>query len=481
MPLTRRSRTGRGRGSAGSPTVEEEWVAFFIRDFMEEAHKARGLKAKWSSLDAAEGFLEAHPGLWNHPQYADLISSVYAFQREFPSIGRAAFLAETKPYQRKYPLRPEAQEFIKPVMEDLKLVERLQNAETPSESGSVDIAEVDRHRESADVDLKCEMEPRREDVPPQNVFNQEEVLDEQQLLNQERNFIVVQVGADCSQIKEEQEDICISQEGEKFGLKQETHTFDEDFPEQHVSENKFSPDQQLWNQEENSGFKQEESEPPHVKEEQEELCISQVGEQLVVKLEADTFMGTLISEEKQQSEAEPNSEQLLSHNSAGTEIQNEEGSWHVDSGSTKEEEEEDPKPKKRRLKIGSHHEEVPQLHNCKEEEVLTVHQLCNQERNSGLDQEEKDAAQVKEEEEELSSSQEEEDFGLKQETDTFMRSSVPENYFQQYGVHVCIGFNTVNPALRHIPAMLMSTNNIMTLTVILFKVVSVTADLTPEA
>ncbi|KAM9364066.1 uncharacterized protein KZ484_010351 isoform 2-T2 [Pholidichthys leucotaenia] len=110
-------------------------------------------------------------------------------------------------------------------------------------------------------------------------------------------------------------------------------------------------EQQLWNQERNSVLDQEEPEAPQVKEEQEELCISQEGEQLVVKLEADPFMGTLVCEEKQQSEAEPNSEQLLSHNSIGTEIQDEEGSQHVDSRFTKEEEE--PKPKKRRLKTGS--------------------------------------------------------------------------------------------------------------------------------
>ncbi|KAM9343938.1 uncharacterized protein KZ484_016323 [Pholidichthys leucotaenia] len=66
------------------------------------------------------------------------------------------------------------------------------------------------------------------DVPQQNDFNQKEVLDEQQLLTQERNFTDVQVGADCSQIKEEQEDVCISQEGEQFGLKQETPTSDEE-------------------------------------------------------------------------------------------------------------------------------------------------------------------------------------------------------------------------------------------------------------
>ncbi|KAM9365663.1 uncharacterized protein KZ484_011768 [Pholidichthys leucotaenia] len=200
-------------------------------------------------------------------------------------------------------------------------------------------------------------------------------------------------------------------------------------------------EQQLWNQERNSVMDQEEPEASQVKEEQEELCISQEGEQLAVKLEADTFMVTLVSEEKQQSEAERNSEQLLSHNSAGTEIQDEEGSWHVNSGSTEEEEE--PKPKKRRLKTGSHSNsdddslrsetfcenetDALQLHDCKEEEVLTVQQLCNQERTSSLDQEEQDAAQVKEEEEELCSSQEEEDFGLKQETDTFMVTPTDED------------------------------------------------------
>ncbi|KAM9425647.1 uncharacterized protein KZ484_011649 [Pholidichthys leucotaenia] len=178
---------------------------------------------------------------------------------------------------------------------------------------------------------------------------------------------------------------------------------------------------------------QQEPKPPWVNEEEEELFISLEGEQPVVKLEAETFMVTPISEENKQSEAEPNSEQVLSHNCTATEIQDEEGNRHVDSKSVTEEE---PKPKKRRLKTRSHstsdddsltsktlcenETEAPQLHNCKEEEVLTVQQLWNQESNSHLCQEEQDAAQVKEEEEELSTSQEEDDFGLKQEADTFM-------------------------------------------------------------
>ncbi|KAM9364855.1 uncharacterized protein KZ484_011040 [Pholidichthys leucotaenia] len=278
-----------------------------------------------------------------------------------------------------------------------------------------------------------------EDGPQLCDCKEEEVLTVQQLCNQERNSSLDQVEQDLTQVKEEEEHFTNGEE-KYFGLKQETDTFmvtptDEDndnnetkpnseqllshnspdtesqdqgadFPEQHVYENKFSSDQQLWNQEENSGLEQEEPEPPQVKEEQEDLCISQEGEQLVVKLETDTFTVTLISEENQQSEAEPNSGQLLSHN----------------SGSMKEE----LKSRKRRLKTGSHHEDGPQLHDCKEEEVLTVQQLCNQKRNSSLDQVEQDPTQVKEEEE-LCTSEEEKYFELKQETDTFMVTPTDED------------------------------------------------------
>ncbi|KAM9425657.1 uncharacterized protein KZ484_011743 [Pholidichthys leucotaenia] len=184
---------------------------------------------------------------------------------------------------------------------------------------------------------------------------------------------------------------------------------------------------------------QQEPEPPQVKEEEEELFISQEGEQLVVKLEADAFIVTPISEENEQSEAEPNSEQVLSHNSAATEIKDE-GNQHVDSESIVEEQ---PKPKKRRRKTRNHSTsdndcltsktlcenktDASQLHDCKEEEVLTVQQLWNQESNSRLGLEEQYVAQVKEEEEELSTIQEEEDLGLKQEADTFMVTPTDED------------------------------------------------------
>ena len=64
--------------------------------------------------------------------------------------------------------------------------------------------------------------------------------------------------------------------------------------------------------------------------------------------------------------------------------------------------------------------ELPQQHVCKEEEVLTDQQLCDQERNSSLDQEDPEPPQIKEEQEELCTSLEGEQLVLKQETETFM-------------------------------------------------------------
>ncbi|KAM9364228.1 uncharacterized protein KZ484_010504 isoform 3-T3 [Pholidichthys leucotaenia] len=200
-----------------------------------------------------------------------------------------------------------------------------------------------------------------------------------------------------------------------------------DYPRQRdCREEEVLPDQQLWNQERNSVLDQQKPEPPPIKQEQEELCTSQEGELMVVKVEADAFMETSVYEENEHSEAEPNNEQALSRNCAASEIKDERGSGHVAPGSSKKEQ---PKPKKERLKTRIHsnrdnesltsktHYEnetaSPQLHDCEEE---VIHQFWNQQRNSSLDQNEPDAAQV----DERYISQEEEQLGRKQDTDTFM-------------------------------------------------------------
>ncbi|XP_078107827.1 uncharacterized protein LOC144518788 [Sander vitreus] len=239
-----------------------------------------------------------------------------------------------------------------------------------------------------------------------------------------------------------------------------------ELPQQHVcKEEEVLSDQQLCIQERNSSLDKEDPEPPQIKEEQEELCTSQEGEQLVLKQETDTFMLTPTYEESDHSEgqtlnfspdddtlsaaeresvanmpvitsvvSEANSDhQLLSHNSHQAESQDQKGGTHGDSGSTRNAE---PEPKKRRRKSRSHSNnvdntnvseihpntqtELPQQHVCKEEEVLSDQQLCIQERNSSLDQEDPEPPQIKEEQEELCTSQEGEQLVLKQETDTFM-------------------------------------------------------------
>ncbi|XP_062418484.1 uncharacterized protein LOC134129081 [Pungitius pungitius] len=64
--------------------------------------------------------------------------------------------------------------------------------------------------------------------------------------------------------------------------------------------------------------------------------------------------------------------------------------------------------------------ELPQSRVCKPQEVLSDHQqLCLQERNPSVDQEDPDPPQIKEEQEELCSSQEGEQLEPKQEADTF--------------------------------------------------------------
>ncbi|XP_005753877.1 zinc finger protein 502-like [Pundamilia nyererei] len=138
-------------------------------------------------------------------------------------------------------------------------------------------------------------------------------------------------------------------------------------------------DQQVCNQERSSSVDQENPDLPPIKEEQEELCIAQAGEQLVVKQEADGIIFWTGEERLRLLDVIWSPERNLLHRS-----------------------------------------DLPQQHDCKEEEGLHDHQVCNQERYSSLGQEHPEPQHIKEEPEELCISQEGEQFALKQESDTFM-------------------------------------------------------------
>ncbi|XP_038570632.1 28S ribosomal protein S28, mitochondrial isoform X3 [Micropterus salmoides] len=108
-----------------------------------------------------------------------------------------------------------------------------------------------------------------------------------------------------------------------------------ELPQQHVcKEEQVLADQQLWIQE---SLDQEDPQPPQVKEEQEELWTSPEGEQLGLKQETDAFMLTPAHEEREHSEAELNSDhQLLSHDCHVAESQDQRGGEREDSGSTRD-------------------------------------------------------------------------------------------------------------------------------------------------
>ncbi|XP_030609218.1 zinc finger protein 260-like [Archocentrus centrarchus] len=203
------------------------------------------------------------------------------------------------------------------------------------------------------------------DFPRKHDCEEEEGLDEQQVCKQERNSSLDQEDPEPPQIKEEQEEVCSSQEGEQLGLKREAEgiivwTGEErlrllqtiwkpeiklhriDVHQQHAcKEEQVFKEEQMSNQERNSSLdhedaevlqikeEQDDLEPLQIKEEQEELYCSQEGEQLGLKEESDPFMVTHTYEESE------HSEHLLSHSSPETESQDEEESQDVDTGSTR--------------------------------------------------------------------------------------------------------------------------------------------------
>ncbi|XP_044065418.1 uncharacterized protein LOC122882268 isoform X2 [Siniperca chuatsi] len=161
-----------------------------------------------------------------------------------------------------------------------------------------------------------------------------------------REFIIERLTAAAEEIfgvfrktiVEYEEEICRQRRLLDIVWKPEIKLHRIELPQQHVcKEEEVLADQQLCIQERNSSLDQEDPEPPQIKEEQEELCSRQEGEQLVLKQETDTFMLTPTYEESDRSEPEPKSDhQLVSHDCHVAESQDQKGGKHEDSGSTRD-------------------------------------------------------------------------------------------------------------------------------------------------
>ncbi|XP_051792609.1 zinc finger protein 664-like isoform X2 [Acanthochromis polyacanthus] len=129
-----------------------------------------------------------------------------------------------------------------------------------------------------------------------------------------------------------------------------------DHPQQRVcKEGKGLTNRQLCDQEKNFSQDHEDPDPPQINEEQEEPCISQHGKQIVLKQATDTFLLTSTDKDSDHSEVEPNSDQLISDSLPVDESPYEDGSQHVDSGSTRNAA---LKPKKNHNKKSSHSNNV---------------------------------------------------------------------------------------------------------------------------
>ncbi|XP_008289309.1 uncharacterized protein LOC103364080 isoform X2 [Stegastes partitus] len=81
---------------------------------------------------------------------------------------------------------------------------------------------IDRQRRLLDVIWKPQITLDTTGLPQQHVCEQEEVLADQQLHNQAKNSNLDQEDPESPQIKEEQEELCLSQDGEHLVLTQKT-------------------------------------------------------------------------------------------------------------------------------------------------------------------------------------------------------------------------------------------------------------------
>ncbi|XP_051809106.1 zinc finger protein 239-like isoform X2 [Acanthochromis polyacanthus] len=249
--------------------------------------------------------------------------------------------------------------------------------------------EIDRQRRLLDNIWKAEIKFNTTDLLQQNV-QEENVVAEQNLCNQEKNSNVDQEDPEPPEMKEEQEELCTSQEGEQLVLMEEADTLvqcnsnceeisreifgvsdkplgqlDEDIDDQRrlkdmiwkpriklhridhqhqdvCKEGNGLPNQHLCNQENKLHLDQKDAEPPRIIEDQEELCPSHQRKQIVLNQATDSLLSISTAMDSDLSELKPNSGHLLSYNSPVAESPHQDGSKLEDSCSTRNT---TPKPK----------------------------------------------------------------------------------------------------------------------------------------
>ncbi|KAI9525808.1 hypothetical protein NQZ68_002356 [Dissostichus eleginoides] len=89
----------------------------------------------------------------------------------------------------------------------------------------IDGEEISRQCRLVDTVLKPQLKLHRTELPLQLVYKEEEVVSEQQLCIQEKNYSVNQENPEPPQIKEKQEKLCSSEE-QNYNVNSTTNTMD---------------------------------------------------------------------------------------------------------------------------------------------------------------------------------------------------------------------------------------------------------------
>ncbi|XP_014883180.1 zinc finger protein 583-like isoform X1 [Poecilia latipinna] len=170
--------------------------------------------------------------------------------------------------------------------------------------------ELDRQRRLLEICWNPEINRKRIDSPQHYVWSGEEFLDDQQFCNQEKSSNLHQKEPDPLQMKGNQGEF----ETQELNGEQE----------------RTEPQMKEANH--------EETEHSQVKVEQEELCVSLEKEPQVLRQENDIFSESLTYEERDNVDQQPSRDPILIHISSESENQNQEDSIHEDPESSRDEE-----------------------------------------------------------------------------------------------------------------------------------------------
>ncbi|KAM9314754.1 uncharacterized protein KZ484_024416 [Pholidichthys leucotaenia] len=111
MSQAHRVSANNGGFAPGGPSVDEQWAAHFIQDYVSKALASCSPKRVLQNVEAAVRIVEAHPGLRKNSEFTELLTTISTLQLSFRGLVIGSLPALSEPTKKRFLIPPASRSY----------------------------------------------------------------------------------------------------------------------------------------------------------------------------------------------------------------------------------------------------------------------------------------------------------------------------------------------------------------------------------